>query len=257
MASAPHACRARGRKPLCRRGRTAPGPLAGFDLVLDQPETVFFDGALLRDGDNDWAGYIAAHLKPWPGGIAFYRSPGSSGFRSTRPHGAGGNGPARLRLLVRPDLALGPRQRAVGRSVLRHPRLGRRDSPCSAGPMRSRSRTRDGEWEVVQFATAELVSAGRYKLTNLLRGQRGSEHAMASPVAAGARVLVLTTALGQPGIAVSDVGLPIVWRAGPANRDVADASFVEETVTMTGKGRRPLSPVHVAGRRPKAPTTSS
>jgi hypothetical protein len=72
---------------------------------------------------------------------------------------------------------------------------------------------------------------------------------MADPVAAGARVLVLTTALGQPGIAAGDVGLPMVWRAGPASRDVADASFVEETVTMAGKGRRPLSPVHVTGRR--------
>src|SRR5690606_31161544 len=96
-----------------------------------------------------------------------------------------------------------------------------------------------GEWEIVQFATAELVSGpspgGRYKLSKLLRGQRGSEHAMASPVAAGARVLALTSALGQPGITASDVGLPIVWRAGPANRDVADTSFVEETVTMTGK----------------------
>jgi hypothetical protein len=61
---------------------------------------------------------------------------------------------------------------------------------------------------------------------------------------------VLTSALGQPGLSTGDVGLPNVWRAGPASRDVADASFVEETVTLTGKGRRPLSPVHVSGRRP-------
>lgn len=108
----------------------------------------------------------------------------------------------------------------------------------------------DGEWEVVQFATAELVSPRRYKLTMLLRGQRGSEHAMADPVAAGSRILLLTTALGQPGIGVAEVGLPIVWRAGPASRDVADTSYVEETVTIAGKGRRPLSPVHVTGRRP-------
>jgi hypothetical protein len=108
----------------------------------------------------------------------------------------------------------------------------------------------DGEWEIVQFVSAELISAGRYKVTTFLRGQRGSEHAMADPVAAGARVLVLNTALGQPGISEAEVGLPLTWRAGPASPDVADASFVEETVTLTGKGRRPLSPVHVAGHRP-------
>ena len=67
----------------------------------------------------------------------------------------------------------------------------------------------DGEWEIVQFVTAELTSPGRYKLTRLLRGQRGSEHAMADSVAAGARVLVLTTALGQPGISEAEVGLPL------------------------------------------------
>ena len=74
---------------------------------------------------------------------------------------------------------------------------------------------------------------------------------MADRVAAGARVLVVTTALGQPGISEAEVGLPLTWRVGPANRDVADASFVEETVTLTGKGRRPLSPVHVTARRPE------
>jgi hypothetical protein len=38
---------------------------------------------------------------------------------------------------------------------------------------------------------------------------------------------------------------------GAMNHDVAGPSFVEETVTLTGKGRRPHSPVHVAGRRPE------
>lgn len=73
---------------------------------------------------------------------------------------------------------------------------------------------------------------------------------MADPVATGARVLVLTTALEQPDIGEAEIGLPLTWRAGPANRNVADASFVEETVTLTGKCQRPLSPVHIAARRP-------
>jgi hypothetical protein len=222
----------------------------GFGLVLDHPETVFLDGALLRDGDNEWAGYIAALLKPWPGAVAFYRSPGSSGFLLdtvlTAPAGMG---------QLAFDFWSGPTWRwDRGNELwvdLFSGTLASADELAVLGGANAIAvENTHGEWEVVQFATAELVSAGRYKLTTLLRGQRGSEHAMASPVAAGARVLVLTTALGQPGIAASDIGLPIVWRAGPANRDVADTSFVEETVTMTGKGRRPLSPVHVAGRQP-------
>lgn len=64
-------------------------------------------------------------------------------------------------------------------------------------------------------------------------------------------MLVLTTALGQPGISEAEVGLPLTWRAGPASRDVADESFVEEIVTLSGKGQRPLSPVQVSARRPE------
>src|SRR5690606_5812234 len=103
----------------------------------------------------------------------------------------------------------------------------------------------DGEWEIVQFTTAELNQPGRWKLTGLLRGQRGSEHAMRDPVAAGARVLVLNGALGQPGIEPGQAGVTLTWRAGPANRDVTDPAFTEESVTIMGKGLRPLSPVHV------------
>jgi hypothetical protein len=222
----------------------------GIDPVLDQPETVFFDGALLRDGDKDWTGYIAAHLEPWPGGVAFYRSPTTSGFAlDTILIAPAGMGELAF------DFWSGPTWRwDRGNELwvdLFSGSLASADEIAVLGGANGIAvENSNGEWEVVQFTTAELVSSGRYKLTNLLRGQRGSEHAMTSPVAAGARVLVLSTALGQPGIAVGDVGLPIVWRAGPASRDVADASFVEEPVTMTAKGRRPLSPVHIAGRRP-------
>jgi hypothetical protein len=222
----------------------------GFHSVLDQPETVFFDGALLRDTDNDWSGYIAAFLKPWPGGIAFYRSATSSGFALDTVLAA----PAGMGTLAF-DFWSGPTwcwDRGNELWVdLDSGSLASADEIAVLGGANAVAVENDqGEWEVVQFVTAELVSPGRYKLTKLLRGQRGSEHARRNPVTAGARILVLSTALGQPSIAGSEVGLPLVWRAGPAGRDVADASFAEETVTMTGKSRRPLSPVHVAGRRP-------
>jgi hypothetical protein len=108
----------------------------------------------------------------------------------------------------------------------------------------------EGEWEILQFQNAELVSSRRYRLTRLLRGQRGSEHAMRRPVKAGAPVLVLDGALGQPNLKPEEVGLPFYWRVGPADRSVNHHSYAEHYLAMTGKGRRPLAPVHVAGRRP-------
>ena len=44
----------------------------------------------------------------------------------------------------------------------------------------------DGDWEILQFANAELVDGQTYLLSRLLRGQAGSEDAMASPLPVGA-----------------------------------------------------------------------
>ena len=107
--------------------------------------------------------------------------------------------------------------------------------------MPTRSRNAESEWEIVRFVSAELISAGRYKLTTLLRGQRGSEHTMADPVAAGARVLVLTTALGQPGISEAEVGLLLTWRAGPGRRAAM--------LPMQAGHRAPLDSAHPYRRR--------
>ncbi len=43
-----------------------------------------------------------------------------------------------------------------------------------------------GDWEILQFANAELVGERTYKLSQLLRGQAGSDFAMADPLPAGA-----------------------------------------------------------------------
>ena len=60
----------------------------------------------------------------------------------------------------------------------------------------------------MQAGAAELLAPGRYRLTRLLRGQRGTEGAMGNPVPAGARVVVLDTALASLPIAEADLGIP-------------------------------------------------
>jgi hypothetical protein len=102
-----------------------------------------------------------------------------------------------------------------------------------------------GIWEIVQAGQAELISPGRYRLTRLLRGQRGTEHAMGNPAPAGARVVVLDPALASLPIAEADLGLPWNWRVGPAARAVSDASYAALGFTPTGRGLVPFSPVHV------------
>src|SRR3954453_2846452 len=73
----------------------------------------------------------------------------------------------------------------------------------------------DGQWEVLQFATATLTGLGEWTLSRLLRGQGGTEGAMRSPVAAGGRVVRLDSALMQLGLSQSEYALPFNYLYGP------------------------------------------
>src|SRR5581483_6707034 len=52
----------------------------GSPVVVGQPLVVFLDLPLLRGDESPYAGYVAAAQDPWPGAIAFYRSPESANF---------------------------------------------------------------------------------------------------------------------------------------------------------------------------------
>jgi hypothetical protein len=223
-------------------------PLASVS-ALAKPVSVFLDGPLLADEHVAHAGYVAAFASPWPGGVALWRSPAAEGYRLDQ-------------VLSRPatigrtafDFFSGPVWRWDRGNELWVDLFGGTVSSADElqvlnGANALAVENGDGEWEVVQFRDAELMNAGRYRLRTLLRGQRGSEHAMRNPVAAGARVLVLDLAVSQPAIGTSEIGLPLSWTIGPASREIGDESYDTQTVTLLGRGRRPLSPAHVTGSR--------
>jgi hypothetical protein len=102
-----------------------------------------------------------------------------------------------------------------------------------------------GTWEVLQFGTAELIAPGRYRLTRLLRGQRGTEGAMGAPAPAGARVVVLDEALAPVPVTEAALGLEANWRVGPASKPVSDRSYRALSFTPEGVGLQPFSVCHV------------
>jgi hypothetical protein len=110
-------------------------------------------------------------------------------------------------------------------------------------------RNADGQWEILQFATAELVAADQYKLTRLLRGQLGSEYAMRSPVAAGAPFVVLDATVMQSSIAVTERHNPWNWKWGPSTKTIDDPTYQVTSFSFDGVGLRPYSPVQLAGTR--------
>lgn len=102
-----------------------------------------------------------------------------------------------------------------------------------------------GQREIVQAGSAELVAAGRYRLTRNLRGQRGTENAVVSIVPTAARVVVLDGAVTPLPISEADLGLPWNWRVGPASRAVSDDTYVAASFTPDGAEPRPFSGCHV------------
>ncbi|MBD8894044.1 baseplate multidomain protein megatron [Roseibium litorale] len=207
---------------------------------------VFIDGPLLRDTDNAWEGYMTGFQLPFRPGLVFLSSPSDSGFvlRGTLET-------AGLLGALVGDLPPGPLYRwdmtnGLIVELVSGTLQSLDDQLVLAGGNALLVQAASGDWELLQFANAELIASQTYRLTRLLRGQRGSENAMGAPD--GARIVVLSGGAIQSGLDRGQVGLPLNWQVGPANAAIGSEAFAEYSFTYTGRGERPLSPVHLKAR---------
>ncbi len=97
-----------------------------------------------------------------------------------------------------------------------------------------------GEWEVMDFARAELVAEQCYRLSGLLRGQAGS---VAAGAKVGARLVLLDGALATLSLAAHETGIDLSVRAWPAASSVQNAAI--EPVVSRRRGARCHAPVHL------------
>lgn len=224
-------------------------------VVFGAPEVVLLDLPQLTEDQAAHRPFVAAHAVPWPVEMAVFRSPTTDGFDLLTTFG----GRARIGALVS-DFYAGPTSRFdLGNALVIDLLSGTLESITElalfGGANALAIESAPGSWEIVQAGVAELIAPGRYRLTRLLRGQRGTEEAMANPALTGARVVVLDAALASLPIAEADLGLPWNWRIGPASRSVSDETYVAASFTPEGAGLRPFSVAHVEQpwRRPRTP----
>ncbi|WP_028031197.1 baseplate multidomain protein megatron, partial [Gemmobacter nectariphilus] len=225
-------------------GDPRPASLAS-PVVFGTPEVVMLDLPQISEDQPAHRPLIAAHASPWPGEIAVFRSASTDGFALLTTFGSR----ARIGTLAF-DFFPGPTSRFdLGNALLVDMLSGTLESVTDValfgGANAVAVETAAGLWEIVQAGAAELIAPGRYRLTRLLRGQRGTEYAMGNPAPAGTRVVVLDATLAYLPIAEADLGLPWNWRGGPAARTVSDASYAALGFTPTGRGLVPFAPVHV------------
>ncbi|MBO6759214.1 MAG: glycoside hydrolase TIM-barrel-like domain-containing protein [Roseibium sp.] len=204
---------------------------------------VFIDGPLLRDTDTGFQGYVTGFKLPFRPGLGFLSSPSESGF-VTR---ASLDAPGQIGVTLS-DLSAGPlyrwdRTNTIDVEISSGTLQSLEDIQVFAGGNAALIQSASGEWELLQFAHAELTGTNTYRLSKLLRGQKGSEAAMGAP--GGARIVFLAGSIAQPTIERAQLDLPLNWQVGPAGAAVGSPAFQSYQVTMTGKGERPLSPVHL------------
>lgn len=96
-----------------------------------------------------------------------------------------------------------------------------------------------GEW--IQYQSRVLESDGSYTLTGLLRGCRGTEHAI-SGHAIGETVLFVSTGLFRRELGAGEIGDTDFYRAAAVGRDVVGA--YQTSVTFAAAANKPYAPVH-------------
>ena len=109
--------------------------------------------------------------------------------------------------------------------------------------------TQDGSFEILQFERSELQPDGSFVLSNLLRGQSGTDVEMRLGSPQGARVVLLDERLLEVPLNPAERGVELNWRVGPAGDPVASSSHAELVHVNTGRGRRMLAPVHLRYRK--------
>lgn len=101
--------------------------------------------------------------------------------------------------------------------------------------------------EIVQWQTATALDATTWRLSNLLRGRRGTEWAIPAH-AVGERFVVLSYAtLRREDMGLSEVDTARLYRAVTNNTDVLTTTT--QAFVNTALGLKPYSPDHVRGTR--------
>jgi len=228
-----------------------------YELIVGPPRTqaaiqsivytgrallVFLDLPLLTDDQIAWAPFAAAFASPWPGAVLVFRSPSDSGYALDTSLSL----PAAIGETIA-DFRSGPTWRWDETNALQirlyNGVLSSVDDIALFGGANAIAvENADGAWEVLQFANAELTGTNQWTLTRLLRGQAGTEGAMADPVSAGGRVVVLDSAPEQLSLAQNQYALPFNYLWGPQGRPISDPAYQGASEQFAGVGYRPFSP---------------
>jgi hypothetical protein len=192
---------------------------------------------------------LAIAANPWPGSVTVWKSSDGASFELAAVAAA----PCAIGETLDP-LPAGPTARWDRGNSVRVKLYGGAlasisDARVLEGGNAAAVQNPAGIWEILQFANAELVDGRTYLLSRLLRGQAGSEAAMANPLPVGAPFVVLGAHMIAIAQGLDALARPMQLRIVASERNHDDPMAVALTVTPGDTALLPLSPVHVAAVR--------
>jgi len=228
-------------EPPRRRAAAAPAAIGPVHAqVLDLPTLTSQPPPVLAR--------LAVFADPWPGTVAVWASSDGESFQRNAFVFA----PAVIGETL-DDLPAGPTARWHGASfrvALYGGALSSlSDDAVFSGGNAAAVQRADGAWEVIQFASAELVGERTYSLSRLLRGQAGSEWAMGDPLPAHSPFVLLDRNVAAIASGLDALERTLQLRVVAASRDYGDATALALEATPQATALRPLSPVHVKAAR--------
>ncbi|OZA03487.1 MAG: host specificity protein, partial [Rhodobacterales bacterium 17-64-5] len=207
---------------------------------------VFLDLPLLTGEEVPYAPHVAVAAEPWPGSVAVWSSSQDQGYEVNRLIA----GSAVIGVTEAPLLRASPGVWDRGAPLRIRISDGELASADTLAVLNGANAMAIGDgsaanWEVFQFADAQIVAPDTYELSTRLRGQLGTDAVMPEVWPVGSTVVLLDLALSQIDLPLSARGLARYYRIGIAARGLDDPNVTTLVEAFDGVGLRPYSVAHL------------
>ena len=218
--------------------RSFVAPVPTFPVFLDLP--------LLTGEEVPHAPHVAVTAEPWPGTVGVWSSSTDAGFELNRIVAA----PAIIGVTESPLAAAPPGLWDRGAPLRVRVAGGALSSADALAVLNGANVMAIGDgssdnWEVLQFAKADLVAPDTWDLSLRLRGQAGTDGIQPAQWPAGSTVVLLDRSLQQIDLAASARGLARHYRIGVTARGYDDPTVVSRIEAFDGIGLRPYPVSHL------------
>lgn len=207
---------------------------------------VFLDLPLLTGEEVAHAPHVAIGADPWPGSVAVWSSSEDAGYELNKLIAA----PSVIGVTESSLSAHRPGLWDRGEPLRVHVPGMELSSASLSSVLNGANAMAIGDgsganWEVFQFAEAQLVAPETYELSVRLRGQLGTDGIMPPVWPAGSTVVLLDLSLTQIDLALSARGLARHYRIGTASRGYDDPNVTLRLEAFDGIGLRPYPVAHL------------